>query len=736
MAPFLRVKVVKCEAGTSITQNGIKFDPFVAVNVKECVLGGNEGVRGTLVQKKKTLYPEWGSCFDSHLKDGRVVQMVLMSKPDKLVSECNIGLQMLADKCRNQSIGGTGTDVWLDLKPDGRLLLQVKLFVEQEDLSQQQQDELPTRTIQARRGAIKKAKVHIVKGHELTARFFHQPTFCSVCKDFMWGINKQGYQCKECAIAIHKKCTLHILTTCSKSAHRSDATMYLKERFKINMPHRFKVHTYMKFTFCDHCGSMLYGLMRQGVKCEECGTNAHHKCYRKMPHTCGVNQALLAAALEKINKLPSVEDKSNDKIEPQEQGVYEDVTFLKAAKNHERPHSMSNFPQPHESEYDQLWNTQSERPKAHEAPAGLHPVAAPRPSAQRQPPKPAPRTTAPTQKFSSEDFKFLKVLGKGSFGKVLLAELKGKGKYYAIKALKKDVVVEDDDIECTMVERRVLALGCSHPYLTHLFCTFQTKEHLFFVMEYLNGGDLMFHIQASGRFAEQRARFYSAEIALGLQFLHSKGIVYRDLKLDNVLLDSDGHTKIADFGMCRERTGEENKATTFCGTPDYIAPEILQGKKYSFGVDICSRRIIKKKMLLGQSPFHGEDEEELFHAIQQKQPIYPRWMPRDAVDCVQKLLEKNVTKRLGVISDVRDHKFYSSIDFEKLEKRQIDPPFKPKVRSASDYSNFDKEFLNATTRLTQADKDVIQSLDQNLFRGFSFVNPQGRNLLKNSQAPR
>uniref|UniRef100_H2YN79 Protein kinase C n=1 Tax=Ciona savignyi TaxID=51511 RepID=H2YN79_CIOSA len=691
MPPFVRVKIVRFELTGQ--HHGSVSDYFVAINVKECVV--QNGIRGTLMQKKKTIYPEWDGCFDSHLKDGRVIQMVLMQKPDKLVSECNIGLQILADKCRNQSIGGSGTDVWLDLKPEGRLMVQVKLFVEQEGAVSQ--DELPTRTIQGRRGAIKKAKVHMVKGHELTARFFHQPTFCSVCKDFMWGLNKQGYQCKECGIAMHKKCVACILSKCSRSTERSDTTMYLKERFKINMPHRFKVFSYKRFTFCDHCGSMLYGLIRQGVRCEECGTNAHHKCYKKMAHTCGVNQALLAAALEKLDKLPSVQ-----------------VIFFYPLKNPLKfylivltLHYKNKPPCPH-------YQIKSQQ------------------SMKMRPPFWYPRikATPPDEpKFRSEDFKFLKVLGKGSFGKVLLAELKGRNKFYAVKALKKDVVVEDDDIECTMVERRVLELSCQHPYLTHLFCTYQTKEHLFFVMEYLNGGDLMFHIQASGRFTEQRAKFYAAEITLGLEYLHSKGIIYRDLKLDNVLLDSDGHTKIADFGMCRENMSDTNKASTFCGTPDYIAPEILQGRKYSFGVDWWSSGVLLYEMMLGQSPFHGEEEEDLFNSIQKKEPIYPRWMPRQAVDCVKQLIQKDPAQRLGVCSDVKKHPFFSSIDFDLLLSRKINPPFKPKVRSPSDYSNFDKEFLSATTRLTKADKDVIASLDQALFDGFSFVNPQSKKWL-------
>ncbi|XP_045385943.1 protein kinase C delta type isoform X2 [Lemur catta] len=653
MAPFLRIAFNSYELGTLQAEDEAS-QPFCAVKMKEA-LSTERGK--TLVQKKPTMYPEWKSTFDAHIYEGRVIQIVLMRAAEEPVSE-------------------------LDLQPQAKVLMSVQYFLEDVDCKQSMRSEeeakFPTMN---RRGAIKQAKIHYIKNHEFIATFFGQPTFCSVCKEFVWGLNKQGYKCRQCNAAIHKKCIDKIIGRCTGTAANSRDTIFQKERFKIDMPHRFKVHNYMSPTFCDHCGSLLWGLVKQGQKCEDCGMNVHHKCQEKVANLCGINQKLLAEALNQVSQRAS---RKSDSAPSESVGVYQGFE--------KKPGVSGDDTLDNNGTYGKIWEG--------------------------------------SNKCKMDNFIFHKVLGKGSFGKVLLAELKSSGQYFAVKTLKKDVVLIDDDVECTMVEKRVLALAGENPFLTHLICTFQTKDHLFFVMEFLNGGDLMYHIQDKGRFELYRATFYAAEIICGLQFLHSKGIIYRDLKLDNVLLDREGHIKIADFGMCKENVFGENLASTFCGTPDYIAPEILQGLRYSFSVDWWSFGVLLYEMLIGQSPFHGDDEDELFESIRVDTPHYPRWITKEAKDILEKLFERDPSKRLGVTGNIRIHPFFKTINWTLLEKRKIEPPFRPKVKSPRDYSNFDQEFLTEKPRLSYSDKNLIDSMDQSAFKGFSFMNPTFEQLLE------
>lgn len=189
------------------------------------------------------------------------------------------------------------------------------------------------------------------------------------------------------------------------------------------------------------------------------------------------------------------------------------------------------------------------------------------------------------RQYSLNDFELIRVIGRGSYAKVLMVELKKTKRIYAMKVIKKALVADDEDIDWVQTEKHVFETASNHPFLVGLHSCFQTPSRLFFVIEFVRGGDLMFHMQRQRRLPEEHARFYAAEISLALNFLHCKGIIYRDLKLDNVLLDHEGHIKLTDYGMCKEGIRSGDTTSTFCGTPNYIAPEILRGEDYGFSVD-------------------------------------------------------------------------------------------------------------------------------------------------------
>ncbi|XP_046979106.1 serine/threonine-protein kinase N [Vanessa cardui] len=329
--------------------------------------------------------------------------------------------------------------------------------------------------------------------------------------------------------------------------------------------------------------------------------------------------------------------------------------------------------------------------------------------------------------MSMESFRLLSVLGRGHFGKVILAQYRPTNEYFAIKALKKGDIIARDEVDSLLSEKRIfeVANAIRHPFLVNLFACFQTEQHVCFVMEYAAGGDLMMHIHADV-FTEPRAVFYAACVVLGLQYLHENNIIYRDLKLDNLLLDTDGYVKIADFGLCKEGMGWGDRTGTFCGTPEFLAPEVLTETSYTRAVDWWGLGVLIFEMLVGESPFPGEDEGEVFDSIVNDEVRYPRTLSLESIALMRRLLRKNPERRLGSserdAEDVKKQAFFRNVDWEQLLLRKVKPPFVPTINNLEDVSNFDSEFTSEAAVLTPPKEPrPLSNADHKLFTDFTYM---------------
>ena len=519
-------------------------------------------------------------------------------------------------------------------------------------------------------------KVYRVLGHNFQKVFFDQPVFCAYCGEFLWGLGKQGMRCSGCKMVVHKRCYNKISTRCPAS--QDDIyNSYVEKQ------HNFVPNTYYSPTFCDHCGTLLLGFVNQGLKCKSCSMNIHKHCKEFVPATCGLDKLALAIIA------------TQNEVRNEDVKTEEEIKRSVATKLEDRIKSLTT--------------------NVKEAPTPIE--------KNNEVKKEVGKT-----KF--DDFKLIKTLGEGAFGKVILAKHKQEANHYAIKVLQKPEIVMNDEVKLTFLERNILALGSKSRFLTELHSSFQTSDHIFLVMEFVPGGDLMFHMLKEGRFKEDRARFYTAELVLAILFLHGHGIIYRDIKLENVLLSAEGHVKLADFGMIKDNMINGAKTNTFCGTPSYIAPELLTGLPYAGSVDWWALGVLLYQMMAGRSPFDNDDDDILFKMIQHRQVVIPSSFSAEAQYIIKALLQKDPTKRLGCRPDqpedvVKDVSFFCSVNWEDLENGKVEAPFKPKVGKAEDANLFDKQFTHQSTDLPKLkmDKNVKKQAEEG-FKGFSFYNKE------------
>ncbi|KAF9787801.1 Pkinase-domain-containing protein [Thelephora terrestris] len=329
-----------------------------------------------------------------------------------------------------------------------------------------------------------------------------------------------------------------------------------------------------------------------------------------------------------------------------------------------------------------------------------------------------------------DTFDLLTVIGKGSFGKVMQVRKKDTQRVYALKTIRKaNIASRPGEITHILAERTVLAL-VNNPFIVPLKFSFQTPDKLYLVMSFVNGGELFYHLQREGKFDEHRSRFYAAELLCALEHLHGFNVVYRDLKPENILLDYTGHIALCDFGLCKLNMSETEKATTFCGTPEYIAPELLESQGYTKTVDWWTLGVLIYEMLTGLPPFYDENVNIMYQRILSDPLNFPPDISSEAKSVMTGLLQRDPKRRLGNHGgdEIKKHPFFARyIDWSRLMAKKIQPPFKPSVESVLDVANFDSEFTNEMAQDSVVEDSHLSETVQDKFRGFTY-NPANEHL--------
>ena len=333
---------------------------------------------------------------------------------------------------------------------------------------------------------------------------------------------------------------------------------------------------------------------------------------------------------------------------------------------------------------------------------------------------------SPQPKLSENDFEKIKLIGKGSYGSVYLVRYNKNNHIYAMKVYIKSDLREKNQENNTKSERNLMS-KINFPFIVSVKFAFQTESKLFLVQEFIQGGDLFFHIHTFPKFNIQKAKFYTVEIILAIEFLHKKNLIYRDLKPENILIDKEGHIKLTDFGLSKILDSPEKKSYTICGTVQYLAPEIIKGEGYNNSVDWWSLGILLFEMLTGKLPFKFRFDTQPNLDVYKRKIIYPSWIDETTKDLIENLLKIDPNERIGNgingAENIKKHPFFNDIDWDKALNKKIKPPFIPQLEDETDIKYFEKSLAESPV-LSENLELVIgeeENEDEDQYEGFTFV---------------
>ncbi|CAF3504295.1 unnamed protein product [Adineta steineri] len=518
-------------------------------------------------------------------------------------------------------------------------------------------------------------------GHEFLPKYFTTlPVFCSDCKKVLWGFNTPGYRCQLCDLVVHEQCIKNVVTCKQLGLSDSPAIPTVSHNF-LHEPNFLPL-------FCDHDGKIIHPL--RAWKCSNCEMIVHSKCKKNVAHFCGTRQVAVRMYEE------WKEQNKSDSIDAYV--ITDDCTTTEIEENNQTQLINIYERLQHERERDSAIQDLNVITKPYQWSDNLN----------------------QTSVVLLHNISFHALLGHGMSGSVYWVKYSEQD--FALKALRKHRIFEANEFECVKNERDILLFSRDNPFIIQLYAVFHDFQRVYFLLEYANCGAFYeFLLTFGSKFDNACIKWFSSHIICAISYLHSKLVIHRDLKPENVLLMRDGRLKLADFGFSKQLISATGTTRTFCGTSEYIAPEIYQNFDYGFPVDYWSLGVMIYEMITLQTPFYHPSEYEIKEHVINKDFQYPPKITSDLQSVITGLLTKNPNERFG-INELRSSTFYSSpYSLEDIEQGNIKCPWK---RTIPLNPSPDKHLSMQTVRLSQIDEQSIcttLTLNKNNFRHFSFI---------------